>query len=70
MMKIPHTDEKDPHLNTIKNFYIYRESKKDNQLSDKHNVISNAILDAIMHNKHKINQHHNLMSTQPSISQI
>jgi hypothetical protein len=47
-MSILHSTGKGPLLNTLEKFYIYRETLKDNKLSDKNTVASNFIVDAVL----------------------
>jgi hypothetical protein len=35
-------------LNTLEKFHIYKETKKGNQINDRHTVARNAIFDAIL----------------------
>jgi hypothetical protein len=35
-------------LNTLEKFHIYKETKKDNQINDRHTVAHNTIFDVIL----------------------
>ena len=47
-MKILHINKKGKMMNTLKNFYIYKEMKANNQINDKgifrHNIIFNTTI--------------------------
>ena len=47
-MKILHINKKGKMMNTLKNFYIYKEMKANNQINDKsifrHNIVFNTII--------------------------
>jgi hypothetical protein len=39
------------HLDIIEKFYIYQETKNNNQINDKHKVIYNKIFETILENR-------------------
>jgi hypothetical protein len=47
-MSILYYDKKGKHLDTMEKFYIYRETKDNNQLKDKHIAIYNKIFETII----------------------
>jgi hypothetical protein len=47
---ILHTTVKSPMLNTLKKFYIYKETLHSTQLNNKNTITPNAIFDAVLHN--------------------
>jgi hypothetical protein len=47
-MTVLHSANKGQMLNTLKRFYIYAESKKQNQINDRHTVFPNAIFDVLL----------------------
>jgi hypothetical protein len=47
-MNILHFNKKGAHTDTIKNFYIYKKTKNDNQINDKHTVSENKILKTML----------------------
>jgi hypothetical protein len=49
-MIILHTTIKGRMLNTLEEFYIYGETKNNNQLNDRHTVTPNAIFDTVLLN--------------------
>ena len=53
IMQILHVCKTDTHLNSTEKFYIYRETKIDNQLNDKHTVTYNKIFDTLLNEKHE-----------------
>jgi hypothetical protein len=50
-MLILHVSKTDTHLNSTETFYIYRETKIDNQLNNKHTVAYNIIFDTLLNEK-------------------
>jgi endo-alpha-1,4-polygalactosaminidase (GH114 family) len=61
-MTITFLGKKGKHLDTIEKFYIYQETKKNNQINDKHTVLYNKIFETIIENKHNIEQHSTMHS--------
>jgi hypothetical protein len=57
-MDIVHTTSKGRLLNVIEKFYIYKETKNNNQINDRHTVAPNIIFDMLlrMNNTHKATQ--------------
>jgi endo-alpha-1,4-polygalactosaminidase (GH114 family) len=55
-MTIKFLGKKGKHIDTIEKFYIYQETKKNNQTNDKHIVIYNKIFETIIENKQNIEQ--------------
>jgi hypothetical protein len=47
-MEILHTTSKGRMLNTIEKFYIYKETKNNSQINDRHPVTPNVIFDTIL----------------------
>jgi tRNA U38,U39,U40 pseudouridine synthase TruA len=47
-MSVLYSTGKGPLLNTLEDFYIYRETLKDNQLNDKNTVAPNSTFDTIL----------------------
>jgi hypothetical protein len=43
--------KKGRHLDTVEKFYIYQETKNNNQINDRHTVIYNKIFDTILENR-------------------
>ena len=48
-MDIVHTASKGGMLDTLKKFYIFRETKHDNQINDKLTVKHKVIFEALLH---------------------
>jgi hypothetical protein len=51
IMSIKFLGKKGRHLDTIEKFYIYQETKNNNQINDKHRVIYNKIFEIILENR-------------------
>jgi hypothetical protein len=51
IMTIKFLGKKGKYLDTIEKFYIYQETKRNNQINDKHTVIYNKIFETILQNK-------------------
>jgi endo-alpha-1,4-polygalactosaminidase (GH114 family) len=51
IMDIKFIGKKGKYLDTIEKFYIYQETKKNNQIHDKHAVIYNRIFALILENQ-------------------
>ena len=48
-MKILHINKKGKMMNTLENFYVYKETKANNQINDKGIFRHNIIFDTIIH---------------------
>jgi hypothetical protein len=48
-MEILYTTSKGRMLNTIEKFYVYKETKNNSQINDRHTVTPNVIFDTILH---------------------
>jgi hypothetical protein len=48
IMSIKHYDKKGKHLDTMERFYMYQETKNNNQLNDKHTFVHNNIFETII----------------------
>jgi hypothetical protein len=48
IMKIVHITKKGKLMSTLERFYIYNETKKNNQINDKNTVQQNIIFDTIL----------------------
>jgi hypothetical protein len=54
IMNVLHITDKDQIINTIEKYYIYRETKMNNQINDKLTVQPNAIFETIIrHDTHR-----------------
>jgi hypothetical protein len=48
IMSVKYYDKKGKHSDTMEKFYIYQETKDNNQLIDKHTIIYNKIFETII----------------------
>jgi endo-alpha-1,4-polygalactosaminidase (GH114 family) len=51
ILQITFTGKKGKYLDTMEKFYIYAETKKNNQINDKNTVTYNKIYEAILENQ-------------------
>jgi endo-alpha-1,4-polygalactosaminidase (GH114 family) len=49
-MDVKFIGKKGKYLDTIEQFYIYQETKRNNQINDKHTVIYNRIFEVLFEN--------------------